>query len=351
MKHKNRTEPTWAAGRTGSPADFRNQRGSALIIVLGILLVISVLSASAVMLSQLSNHFSKIASDRGLAAYQAEGVAARIVWLLLADKRKNGNPSLIGFKYEEQDGERYLADGTTKEVHAYEAKGEAEIHDLASGIDISGKTPATNLVRTSNPDQIELAVDAIDYEAFLDKVKDYVDNDDFVRDQGAERGEYLGLDLPNLPRNAPFQFREEIMLIPGCKTFFKADTHGQFSDFIPIPLKGMPDIITDKKNFFSVGVGALLKDGFSKDQVKAILEVRRKWRDDRSELVQLMDERIDSQSRQKLLKEYSFQASGFYKFVVRVKTEEGAARTLIFGVQLSSRPGQDRLNYYTWQMF
>lgn len=328
--------------------NHRNEQGSALIIVLCIILVISVLVASAVSMSQMSNYFSKIASDRGLSSYYAEGASSRIVWLLLNDKKKNGNPSLIDFNYEEQTGERYLADGSPRSVYAYGADATAIIEDLASGIDISGSNPATNLTQVKGDS--ELASDVDDQVRFIDKVKDYVDKDVFVRHYGAEKNEYEDWGMPNLPRNADFQFREEIMLIPGCKKFYPADKYGQMSDFQVITLNGLQDIRASKKNFVGVSRNVLLRDGFTPEQVKDILSVRKRWQEEKGSLRSWLENNLPKEVVAKLY-QYSFQASGFYKFIVTVKPDGGmGSRTMVFGLLLTTRPGRKKINYYCWQL-
>lgn len=329
---------------------YQNERGSALIIVMFIILVISVLVASAVTISQTANYFSKNVSDRGLSAYYAEGAGARIFWLLLNDKKQNGNPNLISFTKTEEDKVRFLADGSENKIHGYEAEAVARIMDFSTGVDISGKQPENNLKRDDKTFENQ-AQNIADYQAFIDKVRDYIDRDEFVRNEGAEFSDYEEMNLPHLPRNGPFQFREEIMLIPGCKNYFKADTYGQLSDCQPIPFPGMQASMTEQNNFFSIGPGILLKDGLTKEQVKQVLDIRQQWQNNKERTIQeVLKEQLPPDVMRKLNK-YSFQASGFYRFIVKVTPEfSSGSRILIFNVKITSRPGRDKINYYDWQM-
>ena len=101
---------------------IRNQesdrRGAALIAVLSMLLVISLLVASSVTLSQITSYISAETTNRITSAYSAEGASARALWLLMSDKKRNPERALgetdnaNEAPTEDANEERYLADGT-----------------------------------------------------------------------------------------------------------------------------------------------------------------------------------------------------------------------------------------------
>lgn len=329
--------------------------GSALIAVLCIMTLMSLLAASAVTMSQLSNHFSKVVSERGLSVYHAEGAAARMCWLVLADKKANGaNADMWNFDYSQVDGERYLPDGTTKKFVYYQADAEVKIEDMACGIDVSGKTPTKNLRRDQSTFEGEDMKTYDDYLAFIDAVADYVDSDDFVRSHGAEKSDYEELGMPNLPRNDQMQFREEMTFIPGASTFFTPDEYGRLSCFRLIPMKKMKSkgVVRKKDSFFGVDENQLLMDGFPPDVAKQVIEARNRWYKEQGLLSQVLMESVAPEFVSKLRGKYSFSASGFYNFVIKVTPERGkASRTLFFSLQLGYQPSDNKkLNYYDWMI-
>lgn len=331
---------------------LRSENGSALIAVLGVLLLINLLAASAVTVSQLCDHFTRVSADRALSSYYAEGVGARMIWFVLNDKKKNGNPNLKSINYAEIEGERYLPDGTKKTFTVYQADAEVSINDMLTGIDVSGKNPTKELKRTDDSFQDdEAGMD--EYLAFLDGLEDYVDPDDFVRMHGAEKNEYEELELPHLPRNDQLQFREEIMMIPGAQTFYKQDDYGRMNAFQVIPTKKLksPTGTGGKTSFFGVGKSQLRKDGFTNEQADKILEVRAEWQNNKEiTLAQSLVESLEPEVIAKINQKYSFVGSGFYNFLIKVKPRGGlGSRVLSFSLQLGFKPSdKERVQYYEW---
>lgn len=325
------------------------ERGAALIAVLCVLMMIGLFTMSALVISQISNQVSKTVSDRGLAAYWAEGAASRAVWLLLNDKRKNPNRGLGGDTEiggtDDDDGERFMADGTEHKTKIYENDVSFKIYDMASGTNISGSDAVGNLSRDQQEIEDE-GKDFQDYQAFIDRVSDYIDADDFVRTDGMEKNEFSGEGLAPLPRNAPMKFREEMLLIPGIEDFLEFSDDGRLTAFQVIPLEGMPQV-TGKQNFFSSSNAQLKKDGFSDDDISQINEAKQAYGKDKTPISDSLDANLVSRIKGK----YSFNESGFYTFVVTGKGTAGAARTMVFSVQIVSRLSGDRIRYYDWALF
>lgn len=323
------------------------QKGAALIAVLCFILLVNVLIASSVSLSQLVNYTSKETTQRGASAYLVEGAAARAIWLLVNDKKKYPERSLGETDYANAEEERYLADGTEHKFESDGAEVTVRIFDMGSGSSIAGKTPSSKLQRTqSDCGDDEKAYE--DYKDFLDKVDDYVDSDPFVRLHGAEKNEYLTLKMPPLPRNGDFIFREEVLWIPGCSQFFKPDEYGMVWDFQIIPLKGLPKII-GKDNFFSVSKGQIMSDlGLNQSDTEKVIRARDEWAKNGMSLSTSLGEELFN----RLKGEYSFKESGFYTFVVKVRPEKGRSeRVLTFSLKLESRIQGDIFNYYDWRIF
>lgn len=58
------------------------------------------------------------------------------------------------------------------------------------------------------------------------RLLDYVNGDDLVKLHGMERSEYLQTNLINLLHNRPFQYREEMLLIPDIREICQPDDSG-----------------------------------------------------------------------------------------------------------------------------
>ena len=58
------------------------------------------------------------------------------------------------------------------------------------------------------------------------RLLDYVNGDDLVKLHGMERSEYLQTNLINLLHNRPFQYREEMLLIPDIRDICQPDDSG-----------------------------------------------------------------------------------------------------------------------------
>ncbi len=328
----------------------REESGAALIAVLSILLVISLLVASSLTISQITSYISAETSNRVTSAYSAEGAGARILWLLMKDKENNPERELGAEKKEEEgeEGEeRFLADGTKHSFTFNDMEVEVAIYDMASGTDVSGQNPAEKLKKTEE-DFKDLEESYEDYQEFLDCLSDYIDSDPFVRLNGAEKNEYAEQKKPLLPRNRPLQFREELLWVQKATDFFKPDENGIFSEVQIIPLKGMQKIV-GKKSIFSVSKNELMKDcGMTPEEAASVIEAREKWEKDK----ELLSENLDENIMEKLKGKYSFKESGFYTFIVRVKPAFGKSeRKLTFSMKVDSRMNGKNYRYYDWKIF
>jgi len=129
------------------PDAFGDEKGAALVTVLCFVVLVAMVTASAVTVSQISNYTSKTFTDRSVSAYLAEGVAARIQWLIIADKKKFTSRVLGDTEYDKELQERFLADGTLHKIDYYGTEIDVTIYDMSSGFDISGTNPTRQLAR------------------------------------------------------------------------------------------------------------------------------------------------------------------------------------------------------------
>ena len=91
----------------------KSEQGIALVTTLGILAVVSLLAASAVVLSQYAEKDSYTFSSFTRSSYVAEGVVNRLYWLILNDRKKYPQRNIdVSDDALQDDEERYLADGT-----------------------------------------------------------------------------------------------------------------------------------------------------------------------------------------------------------------------------------------------
>lgn len=324
-----------------------NRRGAALIAVLSMLIVISLLVASSVTLSQITSYISAETTNRITSAYSAEGAGARAMWLLMNDKKNNPERGLGETPDALDTEERYLADGTKHKMSFNDTDVEVGIYDMLSGISIVGLQPSNTLKRT--PDDFKDSdMSYEDYLKFMDCLDDYTDSDMFTRLNGAEEKEYLDLGMPPLPRNGAMKIREEILWIPGCIDFFQPDENGIMSGFQIIPPEGMSNVV-GKKSFFSVTRTDMMREcGFDSMKADQVIAARKEWETDKKPLADLLDEEILA----KLKEKFSFKESGYYTFIIRIIPKYGKSeRLLSFSMKVDSKIGGTMCNLYDWRMF
>jgi hypothetical protein len=321
-----------------------------LIVVLAMMVILGLIVASTVAVSQLDDRLTALDRDRAEAAYMAESAAARVLWLLRHDcatypTRNLGNEEIL----QNKDEERFMADGATHTIAVPGGQAEVSIQDMINGTDISGPTPDKALAR--NAEEGEFAEDDARferYQKFFNALRDYVDPDNMLQlVDGFEADEYAAVGRRPLPRNGPFQYREEILWIPGAREFFKANEAGVLDAFlVPPPTLRLPPV-RGKPSFFSAGADQLTKEGgFTADEAAAIIATRERWRKEPGKLEDIFDP--DTLSR--LQQRFSFRESGFYTLVVKASVGPDAApRILTCSLQLSGQlAGTETLRYYEW---
>ena len=324
--------------------NFRDEKGAALITVLCFVVLVAMVTASAVTISQISNFTSRTFTDRSVSAYLAEGAAARVQWLVIADKKKFTSRILGDTDYDRELQERFLADGTLHKIDYYGTEIDVTIFDMSSGYDISGDNPARQLVRqdATLSDDKELR-DA--FSAFTDCVKDYVDMDNYTQLHGMEKSDYTAKGLYPLPRNARFQFREEIMLIPGFGKFFQPDSYGRVSSFRVIPPLNMPNM-AQNNNFFSASRELIMtRCAFTSEQADKVIEARDRWKNERIPLSQSLEPGLLTTLKSR----FSFNESGFFTILVEASPGTNRAkRILAASMQVGTQLAAPGTRYYEW---
>jgi len=326
----------------------KEEQGIALIVVLALTVLLSLLTFSTVTFSRISYRLSSINTTRLHSKYLAESAAVKTIWLLASDIAKHPTRSLASDKDEEEENERFLADGS---IHKIENDEDAEISvkifDAASGIDISGSNPVKFLQKHKSAyedDDEKLE----DYKFFLNSVLDYVDSNDFVHINGGfEKDDYKEEGMEPLPRNYAMQYREEMLWIPDVEKFFTPSKDGLMNAFRLIPPKGLPPI-RGNSNFFAENNENLmqLETGLDKTDVESIFKARNELLKSKTSLMDSLDDDIYKKVKGK----YSFRESGFYTFLVDASPGKNmAGRIFTCTIRIGrTLTGGKELRFYDW---
>jgi hypothetical protein len=336
---------TSRATETVDAACRRNEcgeRGVALIAVLGLLLLISLLAASIVTISQISAAQTGSRCQLERSMLLAESCAARVCWLILNDKQAYRSREFV---FADDAGiPRFMADGAEHVYEAYDAKCTFSISDMNSGFDISGMAPDKNFnilekyCFTEKKAQDELG-------DFKNRLLDYVDQDSLIRVGGMEAPEYQAIGLAPLPRNSQMQYNREVFYIPGSGNFFSVDDNGRPANLRPIA----PSLPLNNCSIFNAGKTTLIgKLGCSGDEADDILNAVNLWKTQKIPLQQnLADATIAS-----LKSNFSFTESGCYTITINASPHSAInGRTLIFSVKLDNAIPPNGLSYLEWTFY
>jgi len=328
----------------------RRRRGAALIMVMMLLLLSGLLVASLVALSQLDDCLTALDRDRATAAYLAESAVARTLWLLRYDCATYPTRDLgVDDPLADPEKERFLADGRPHRLELPGGVAEVAIRDLVSGLDISGVAPDQALKRS--PEDAEFADDDERYQRYTDflaAVKDYVDPDDMTQlVGGCEADDYAKDGRRPLPRNGPFQYREELLWVRGATEFFKVGEDGRMEGVMVLPPTSRMPVPKGNPSFFSASRDQLLKHGgFSAEDADKILDARKRWLAGEGRLEDLLDPAQLATLRQR----FSFRESGYYTLMIKADTgPDTAPRILNCSLQFSGQlAATETIRYYEW---
>jgi len=327
----------------------KEENGIALIVVLALTVLLTLMTFSTVTFSRLSYRLSSINTHRLHSAYLAESAAMRTIWLLASDISRHPSRGLGSDNEEEEEMERFLADGTAHKIKNDEdAEVSVKIYDAASGIDVSGSNPVKFLQKHKSAyeeDDEKLE----NYKFFLNSVLDYVDSNDFVHMNGGfEKDDYKEEGMEPLPRNYAMQYREEMLWIPDVEKFFTPNNDGLMNGFRLIPPKGLPPI-RGNSNFFAENSCDLmrLETGLDEEEVNSVFKARNELLKSKTSLIDSLDESVLSKVKSK----YTFRESGFYTFLVEASPGKNmAGRIFTCTIRLARTvTGGRELRFYDWR--
>lgn len=306
------------------------ESGVALIAVLCMILIVSILAASAVAMSQYAAFESSTFTGFTRSFYIAEGAVARARWLLMADRCKHTNRNLDATDEELDDSERFLADNVVHNLNYYGRKISFQIEDMLSGIDISGSSPDAELDGLFKQDPTQ-PIDP-EFAKFCARLHDYADRNDLLSVNGREKGGYQQKELYNLPRNNKLQFTQEIMYVPGFDDYFTIDKYGRIPMFRLIPPEKL-NKTTGRPNLFAAPPELIKsKCKLSDKEMEQVTEALKKWKTENTPLTDSLDPGLKT----KLTTYFSTMESGFYTFVINTSSKSTPGTTLICSFQYNA---------------
>ena len=326
-----------------------SSRGSALVVVLSVLMIAAVLTLSAVTVAKLIFSVAYVAAGRSEAAYAAEGAAARYQWLLMADIKNHSNRELaaaddgLGKDALGANVERIMADMRPHQMDYYGLKVKVQLDNMIKQVDVSGD--AASAIRGAWASQFEELEQSEDFLEFVDCVKDYTDKDEVRGLKGAESPDY---DLPNLPRNDKLQYREELLMVKNAAKFIRPDEEGRLSQFTVIPQPGMPAInksANNKASFFSATRADLADAGFDAGEIEQLIAARQAYFDSGASLADALDPGLLGRLKGK----FSFKESEYYTF--KIVAGDKVKRTLYLSLKTSWRMGSAGNEYLEWCLY
>ena len=313
-----------------------SESGIALITALCLLMLVALLTASAVALSQYSEMDSHTYSGFTRSSYVAEGAATRIYWLILNDRQKNPQRNIApDANAPADDHERYLADGISRTLENYAGQTVGyRITDAVSGLDVAGTMPQRDLIAVLGNFEVDSA-ERQKYEMTGNRMQDYVDNDDLVRLNSLETKEYLERGLPHLPRNRPLQFREELWWIPGVREICQPDESGRMSGVRLIaPQSLLP--VAGRPSLYATPVEQIAErcrlTPLETEQLKEALAL---WTAEKKQLQDM----LPAGFLQRLEMYYSNSESGFYTLLIETSEARrpGSRLAVTFKVEFSDK--------------
>ncbi len=192
-----------------------NDKGIALIIVLGVVSLFTVLSGMLITSSKGAAIGSKITSERSRLKYAAESATAFTQWMVMTYNFNNPTRDQV---QDDSEEETWFADGSEHQLELVDGVvGSVRVYDVNRGWNIGKLSSEKNdIVGRFTEDDDEMR-DAI--EEFFAVYQDYIDKDDLRRhpDFGMEIDDYKQAGLEGFPRNGNLNFREEMYWIKNVE--------------------------------------------------------------------------------------------------------------------------------------
>lgn len=308
---------------------IQSERGVALIIVVSMLAVMSVLIAHMVVTTRISARESKVLTDRAKLRHAAEAAAEYGFWMHLCDRVRYAGDHRNMLTPTPAGGVRpveevWLADGRAHSVAlGDDLHATVTVTDAHRGYSLEGKAPHRGIGNLFT--DLE---EAEELRAFLDRLADYADPDLATRLNGMEEADYCNINLPGFPRDAPLQFREEILWIPGVLKAFSLGAEGrkhgvlEMVQIIPPPGDSMPS--DQKPSVFSASLSLIQRklqlDAAETDRLEEALQRARK---ENIPLPELLGPGLIARLR----RQFSVGESGVATIAATVTTPSGFQRT------------------------
>ncbi len=288
-----------------------SEEGAALVAVLCLIVTAGVLVGSLVALSRMTAINVAGLTDAMRSHYIAEGAAARIRFLIEADRAQFSERTPENVDFDEYEHDRYLADGSEHTLNYYGREIKFTISDGVSGIPFNSGS-GLSLLSENRTDE-SLVTDAVTL--YQNRITDYMDSDDSVNEDSFETEEYDALNMKNMPRNAAPYYREELLWIPGISEILPVDRDGRFSIIRHFILP------TDTAwSIYTVPYAILrTRGGMSAEQAAKTLQAVQLWKRDRTPITESLDE-----ITLPLAQNFSWQESGYY--TVRIFQTDGDHR-------------------------
>ncbi|MBE6365780.1 MAG: general secretion pathway protein GspK [Lentisphaerae bacterium] len=323
------------------------RHNAALVAVLCLIFTAGLLTASTLALSQIGTFSVASHVELQRSMLVAEGAATRIQYLLAADRNLHQDDVPGEVDYSSFEYDRYMADAVEHTIDYYGETISFTITDAVSGWNMSSTGFEAALQYFSG--QEEAGDDLIDLVTRVSqRLGDYVDSDDDIQDYGMEITDYEDQGQAPLPRNAPMQFREELLYIDGFTDLFPLDGNGRLSLIRLIPPENTSDLSDDKMSLFTADRQTIdLLCELSEDQLDAVMESLRRWKVDR----ELLSDTLDEDVLAILKNSFSTKESGAYTVIIQSPADRPRPfRKLVFsyaGFEVSGPEGQI-INYMEW---
>ena len=312
---------------TPPPAVVRrkSEEGIALVSVLMLLFVAGLLTAATVAVAKLNTADAVAAAELGRSAYIAEGAAARVAWLIAAD-RYNYSDAVIGeIDYEEYDQDRCVADGVVHTIDYYGTPVTFAIDDAVRGMNPDDLQNEFSIASDANDGDSQLQDDLA---ALLNRCNDYTDSDsDRAVSDGCEADDYENDNRRPLPRNAALEYREELSWIPGFSACFPFDADGRLTAVQLIPPHGCEIDLSGGVPLMNATYAQLIRAGLEESDAEAALDAIAQYKKDRTPLT----DNLNSDLLDVLRNTFTQQESGTFTVrILRAARDNHPSSRLVF---------------------
>lgn len=332
-----------------------DQRGVALIIVLGSVALAIIVAGMLISSSQTTGIIAKVNVDRSRGKYAGESALAFAQWMVISDRRQfpgNRRLGIPNLQRDEYDEPAWMADGRTHVVHLPDDMiAEIRVLDASSGWDFASpsmiRVVRQQLLRPIDEEEAQDTERRDEISAFFDALEDYLDPDDLHRLHGMERDQWEAEGLKRFPRNNKLSFREEVYWIYGVEKLVPRLAGGDNvlppQDVIRIIAPPGVERFTGKPAFFSSTPEMIQAvAGLTHEELQFVLQCRDEWYDNEMALADCLDDVYGRINSTMLLSE-----SGVYTFEIHARDHLGEiGRTLVATIDLRTLPA-DYLTY--WQ--